>query len=107
MVNGEVIWTSSKKIATIYNSLRNNIRREVGYRIIKLTLFPLDIAADGSLVWETEEVNCLAKAVAISMLRMRDLEGKVMGSGLIGRGFDMFPIKVFDYAPKSRRFTFV
>ena len=34
-----------KRIAAVFNSLRNNIRREAGYRIIKRTLFkvpPLD-----------------------------------------------------------------
>ena len=39
----------------------------------------MTIRADGSLVWETAEVNCLAKAVAIDALRVRDLEEEVMG----------------------------
>ena len=39
----------------------------------------LTILTDGSLEWGTEEVNCSAKAVAISLLRVRDLEEKVMG----------------------------
>ena len=44
-------------------------------------------------MWETEtdEVNCLAKAVAISWLGERVFGGK--GDGLIWRGFGTFPIK--------------
>ena len=38
VMNGEVIWTSGKSIAAVFYSQRNNIRREVGYRIIKWTL---------------------------------------------------------------------
>ena len=34
-MNGEVIWTSGKTIASVFNSLRNNIRGAAGYRIIK------------------------------------------------------------------------
>ena len=41
--------------------------------------FRLRIRADGSLVWETTEVNRLTKAVAISKLRLRDLEENVIG----------------------------
>ena len=44
-----------------------------------LRSFRLTIRVDGSLVWETAEVNCSAKAVAISRLRVRVLEEKVMG----------------------------
>ena len=39
----------------------------------------LTIRVDESLVWGTIGVNCLAKAVAISRLRVRVLEEKVMG----------------------------
>ena len=39
----------------------------------------LIIRAVGSMAWETAEVNCSAKAVAISTLRVRDLEEKMMG----------------------------
>ena len=35
---GETIRSSSKRITAIPNSLRNNIRREVGHQIFKLTL---------------------------------------------------------------------
>ena len=41
----EVIWSSGKRIATVFNSLRNIIMRETGYRIIKRTFLkepPLD-----------------------------------------------------------------
>ena len=43
--------------------------------------FRLTIRADGSLEWGIGEVNCLAEAVVISPLRVRDLEleVKVMG----------------------------
>ena len=34
---------------------------------------------DWLLVWKSAEVNCLAKAVAISRLRVKVLEEKVMG----------------------------
>ena len=39
----------------------------------------LTIRVDGSLVWGTIEVNFLAKVVAISRLRVRVLDEKVMG----------------------------
>ena len=39
----------------------------------------LIIRVDGSLVWGTIEVNCLAKTAAISRLRVRVLDEKVMG----------------------------
>ena len=35
----------------------------------------LTIRAEGLLIWGTGEVNCLAKAVAISLLCVRDLGG--------------------------------
>ena len=38
----------------------------------------LTIRANGSLKWGTGEVNCLAKAVAISSLWMSNLEDKLM-----------------------------
>ena len=38
MMYGEVIWSSGKRIAAGFNSLRNNIRREAEYLIIKRTL---------------------------------------------------------------------
>ena len=38
----------------------------------------LTIWANGSLEWGTVEVNCLAKAVAISSLWMSNLEDKLM-----------------------------
>ena len=82
MINDDVIWTTVKRIAAAFNSVRNNIRREAGYRIFKWTLlrsFRLKILADRSLVFGTAKVNCLAKAIAIYTLRVRDLEKKVMG----------------------------
>ena len=82
MMYGEAIWFSGKRIATVLNSLRNNIRRESGYGTIKRTLlkeFPLH-NRDG---WVTgirdRGVNCLSKSVTISPLRVRDLKEKVMG----------------------------
>ena len=54
--------------------------------------FNLTIWVDGSLVWETAEVNCLAKSIAISPLRVgQGFGGKC--DGLIGRGFSTFPMK--------------
>ena len=44
-----------------------------------LRSFRLAIRADGPLEWDTAEVKCLAKAVAISTLRVRDLDENVMG----------------------------
>ena len=41
--------------------------------------FSLAIRVDMSLEWGDVEVNCLANAVTISPLRVRDLEKKVMG----------------------------
>ena len=32
-MNGDVIWTSGKRIVAVFDSLRNNIKREAGYRI--------------------------------------------------------------------------
>ena len=78
----EVICISGKRMATVLKSLLINIRRKAGYGINNWTLLmelTLTIRTDGSLVWETAEVNCLAKAVTISMLRVRDFEEKVMG----------------------------
>ena len=43
-----------------------------------LRRFSLTIRLDGALVWETAAVNRLAKAVAISRLRVRALEERVM-----------------------------
>ena len=34
VMNVEVNWTSGKRIATVFNSLRNSIRREGGYQTI-------------------------------------------------------------------------
>ena len=63
--------------------------------------FRLTIRADGSLVWETAEVNCSAKSVAIYIhtLRVRDLEEKMM-SWLGGVSF-CFPI--WDFIMFHRR----
>ena len=38
MNGGEVIWTSDKRIAAVFISLRNNIRRKAGYQIWKWAL---------------------------------------------------------------------
>ena len=50
-------------------------------------------------MWETAEVNCLAKNVAISRLWVRVLGEK--DDGLIRKGFGTFPIKGLDYAPQA------
>ena len=79
---------------TVFNSLRkiSGQKRDTDLSSgHSLWNFRLIIRADGSLVWETAKVNCLAKYVAISTLRVRDLEEKC--DGLIGRAFDTFPIK--------------
>ena len=39
VMNGKVIWTSDKRIAVLFNNLRNNNKREAGYQTIKWTLF--------------------------------------------------------------------
>ena len=41
--------------------------------------FHLTIRVGRMPVWETSEMNCLAKAVVISTLRVRDLEERVIG----------------------------
>ena len=83
MMYGEAIRSISKRIAAVLNSLRNNISGEVGHRIIKWTLIeePRLIDNPGGRVagMRTGEINCLAKAVAIFFLRVRDLDEKVMG----------------------------
>ena len=40
VMNVEVIWTSGKRIAAVFSSLQNNIRRKAGSRIIKWKLPP-------------------------------------------------------------------
>ena len=83
VMNGDVIWTSGKRIAAVFYSLRNNIRRESVHPELSgghsLWSFRLTIRVDGSLTWETAEVNCLAKAVDTFTLRVWNLEEKVMG----------------------------
>ena len=70
------------RISAVLNSLRNNIREEVQYRIINLTLLeepPLDNPGGRVAVMSRSgEVNFLATPIAISLLRVRDLEEKVM-----------------------------
>ena len=73
-MNGKVIWTSGRKIPAVFDSLRNNIRREEGYGITKWTLLE-ELPPDGLLVWRQR--RCLAKAAAVSTLRVRDLEERV------------------------------
>ena len=68
-----------RKLSLFLNSLRNNIRGEVVYRIFKWTLL-MELLSDnpGGRVPRIgnigAEVNCLAKAVSISTLRVRDQE---------------------------------
>ena len=79
---GEVIWSNGKRITAVLNSLRNNIKGEVGYQIIKRTLLeepPLDNPGGRVADMGIGKMNCLAKSVVISMLRVRDLEEKMMG----------------------------
>ena len=59
----------------------------------------LTIKVDGSLEWRTVEVNCLAKAIVISPLRVSDLVEKVMGwlGGILAR----FPLR--DFSMPHRR----
>ena len=62
---------ATRKLPLFLIACEKNIRREAGYRIIKWKLlveFPPDNPA-----WETAQVNCLAKTIAISTLRVRDL----------------------------------
>ena len=58
---GEAIWSSGKRIDTIFNSLRNNIRREAGYQIIKRTLTELPIDTPGGWFAVQQMLNCLVK----------------------------------------------
>ena len=50
MMSGKVIWTSGKRIAAVFNSLQNNIRRKVGYQIIKWT-FLMELPPDNPGGW--------------------------------------------------------
>ena len=82
MIYGEAFWSSGKRIAAAFNSLRNNIRREAGYRIIKRILlekFPTENPGGRVAGMGDGEVKCFAEAVAIFPLLVRDLEEKVMG----------------------------
>ena len=80
---GKVIWSSGKRIASVFNNWKHNIRREAGYRIIKRTLLKevlLDnpvgrVAGIGDMGGELFSKS----SVAISPLRVRDLEENVMG----------------------------
>ena len=67
-----------KRIAAVFNSLRNNIRREAGYRIIKWAHL-MELQPDNSARMGDSADKLLEKVVAISTLRVRDLEEKVMG----------------------------
>ena len=95
VMNDKVIQTSGKRIAAIFNSLRNNIRREVGYWIIKLTLhmeFRLEnprgpVAGIGDKWGELFSKRYFSFAD-------EGFGGK--GDRLIRRGFGTFPIKGFD-----------
>ena len=101
-MNGEVIWTSCKKIATDFNSLRNNIRKEAGYRIIKWTLV-MELQPDnlGGRVagMEDSEGELFSKGCCYFYVAGELFRGK--GNGLIGRGFGTFPIKGFYYATQA------
>ena len=83
MMNGRIIWTNGKRIAAVFIECETISGREKLDTELSsghsLGSFRLTIRADESLVWDTAKVNCSAKAVAISTLRMRDLEEKVMG----------------------------
>ena len=79
---GEAIWSCGKRIAAVFNSLRNNIRKEVEYQIIKWTLLkelPLHNPGGRVTGMEDRELIYLAKPFVISPLRMRDLDEKEMG----------------------------
>ena len=93
-MHGEVIWFSDKRIATVVNSLRNNIRREAGYRIIKWTLLK-ELTPDNPGGWvagmgdsggELFNKSCCYISVA-----GEGFGGK--GDGLIGRCFGTFLIR--------------
>ena len=76
MMNSEVIWTSVKRIAAVFNNLGNDIRREVGYRIIKWTLLmelPADISGGRLAGMGDSGGELFSKSCCYFMLRVRDL----------------------------------
>ena len=101
MMNGEAIGSSDKRIAAVFNSLLNNIRRKDGYGTIKRTLieeFPLDnpggwVAGIGDGGSELFSKSCCYFSVAG--------EEFGEGDGLIGLGFGTFAIEGFVKAPQA------
>ena len=76
-MNGEVIWTSGKRIAAVLIPCETISVKKRDTELSSghfLWSFGLTIRVDGSLLWKTAEVNCLAKDVVISTLRVRNLE---------------------------------
>ena len=102
MMNGKVIWTSDKRIASVFNSLQNNFRRAAGYQMIKwilLMTFPSDNPGAGGRVAGMGDNGgeLFSKSCCYFCIAGEEFEGK--RHGLIGRGLGKFPFKGFDYTP--------
>ena len=81
MMYGEAMRSNGKRIAAVFNSMRNIIWREVGYRIINRTLLgepPVD-NLNGRVAGMADGGSGLfSKSCCISPLQVKDLEEKVM-----------------------------
>ena len=75
--NGKVFWTSGKRIAAVFNCLRNNIRRETGYRIIKW--IHMDLPPDNPAGRVAGMGDTRGELFRKKLLLLRDLEEKMMG----------------------------
>ena len=102
MIYGETIWSSGKRITAIFNSHRNNIRREAEYRIIKRTLLK-ELTIE--LTMGDRESKLFNKSCCYFSVASEGFGGKV--DRLIGRGFCTFDINGFFYATQTLMVTFV
>ena len=79
-MNGEVIWTSGKRITAVFNRMRNNIRREAGSQIIKWTILMGDNGGE-----------LFSKSYCYFYVAGEEIG--VKGDGFIEMGFSTFPIR--------------
>ena len=89
------MWANSP--VTVFNSLRNNIRREAGYRNIKRTLLKeLPLYSPGGQVSGMGEKGGKLFSNSSCYFSVADEGFGGKGDGLIWRGFGSFAIKRFD-----------
>ena len=99
---GEAIRSSGKRIAAAFNSLRNNSSREAEYRIFKstfLTEFPLDNPGGRVTGMEGRRGELFSRNCCYFYVAGEGFGGTC--DWLIGRGFSLFVIKGFGYAPQA------